>query len=98
MKKFLKGLFTEDNGNFSMIRFLSFLCVIVALVMSLIITIKVYYQQAVIINNTLIPLDVAYIAPMTFLILGILGLAFGAKVSQKYGEKSAEISSGDKQP
>jgi len=93
--KFLKGIFTEDNGNLSMVRLLSFLSVVVALAMALIITIKVYYQQPVVINNTVIPLDVAYIAPMTFMILGILGLAFGAKVSQKWGEKSAELSSGE---
>ena len=78
-----------------MVRLLSFLSVVVALAMALIITIKVYYQQPVVINNTVIPLDVAYIAPMTFMILGILGLAFGAKVSQKWGEKSAELSSGE---
>ena len=87
----MKEFFTEDNGRLSWTRLAGTACLIVALFMSVMITFKVYYSQPIIINDAPIPADIAYIAPMTFLILGIIGFAFGAKVSSKWAEKSGEM-------
>lgn len=92
MGKMIKGFFTEDNGNWSMVRLLTFLCVVVALILALITGLKMYYQNPTVLNNTVIQPDTAYIGAMTFLILSILGLAFGAKVSQKFGEHAIDQS------
>ena len=90
----IKGFFTEDNGNWSMVRLLTFLCGIVGLFLSIVTTLKMYYQQPIILNNTVIQPDIAYIGAMTFLIMSILGLGLGAKVAQKFTEqKNSEIDS-----
>lgn len=87
----MKEFWTENDGRLSWTRLAGTACLIVALFMSVMITFKVYYSQPLIFNGTIIPPDIAYIAPMTFLILGIVGFAFGAKVSSKWAEKSGEI-------
>lgn len=87
----MKQFFTENDGRLSWTRLAGSVSLLVALFMAVMITLKVYYSEPIVIGTTVIPPDVAYIAPMTFLILGIIGFAFGAKVSQKWAEKSGEI-------
>jgi len=87
----MREFFTENDGRLSWTRLAGTVCLLVSLFMAVLITIKVFNSEPMIIGETVIPPDIAYIAPMTFLILGILGFAFGAKVSQKWAEKSGEI-------
>ncbi len=95
MKKFWQEIFQESSGSYSMVRVLSFLCVVVALVIAMITAVKVYYSQPIILGETVVPHDISYVAALSFLVMGLLGFGLGAKVTQKWGERDASIEPGN---
>jgi hypothetical protein len=82
----LLEFFKEPSGKLSMIRLLSFLCVIIGLFLAVLTGIKVYFMQPIIIGTSVIPIDTAFITAMTFLSTGLITVGMGIKTTQKWRE------------
>lgn len=79
--------FKDSEGKLSMIRLLSFLCVIIGLFLAVLTGIKVYNMQPVTAGGTVIPIDTGFITAMTFLIIGLITVGMGIKTTQKWKEQ-----------
>jgi hypothetical protein len=79
--------FKDAAGKFSMIRLLSFLCVIVGLFLAVLVGFKVYFMQPLVIGETVNPMDTEFVSAMTFLIIGLITIGMGIKATQKWREQ-----------
>jgi hypothetical protein len=82
----LLEFFKDPSGKLSMIRLLSFLCVIIGLFLAVLTGFKVYYMQPMVIGSSVIPIDTAFITAMTFLSTGLITVGMGIKTTQKWRE------------
>ena len=82
MKEFFK-----ENGHYSMIRLLSFIAVVSAVMVCAVILILSVNTKPVILNNAFIPADVTVIRELIYLLGTLLVFAFGGKAVQKYAER-----------
>ncbi len=88
----LLEFFKDPSGKLSMIRLLSFMCVIVGLFLAVLTGFKVYYMQPVVIGSSVIPIDTAYITAMTFFSTGLITVGMGIKTAQKWKEHECTTS------
>ena len=86
MKEFFK-----ENGHYSMIRLLSFIAIITAVIVCAEILILSINTKPVILNNTFIPADVTVIRELIYLLGTLLLFAFGGKAVQKFAERENNI-------
>jgi hypothetical protein len=86
MKEFFK-----ENGHFSMIRLLSFIVIVAAVIVCAVILILSVQAKPIILNNTFIPADVTVIRELIYLLGTMLVFAFGGKAVQKYAERENNI-------
>lgn len=80
--------FFSENSNASMVRLLSFMIVVVALLVQCIVMYLGLTVHGQFINNVWIPADTNVMEILTYASYGLLGLGLGSKVAQKFGEKS----------
>ncbi len=85
----LLEFFKDATGKLSMIRLLSFLCVVTGLGLAVLTGIKVYYLQPVTMGLTLMPIDTGFVSAMTFLIIGLITIGMGIKTTQKWKEQES---------
>jgi len=85
----LLEFFKDSSGKLSMIRLLSFLCVVTGLGLAVLTGIKVYYLQPVTMGLTLMPIDTGFVSAMTFLIIGLITIGMGIKTTQKWKEQES---------
>jgi thiosulfate reductase cytochrome b subunit len=90
--------FKDTAGKLSMIRLLSFLCVLTGLFLAVLTGLKVYYMQPVHTGSDTIPIDTGFITSMTFLIIGLITVGMGIKTTQKWKEQelATENTNGEK--
>jgi predicted transporter len=90
--------FKDASGKLSMIRLLSFLCVITGLFLAVLTGLKVYNMQPVNTGSVTIPIDTGFISAMTFLIIGLITVGMGIKTTQKWKEQelTTENTNGEK--
>src|SRR5512143_3982023 len=79
--------FKDPEGKLSMIRLLSFLCVIVGLFLAVLTGIKVYNMQPAAAGGAVITIETGFITAMTFLIIGLITVGMGIKTTQKWKEQ-----------
>lgn len=79
--------FKDPAGKLSMIRLLSFLCVVTGLFLAVLTGLKVYNMQPVSGGNVIVPIDTGFITAMTFLIIGLITVGMGIKTTQKWKEQ-----------
>ena len=79
--------FKDPAGKLSMIRLLSFLCVLTGLFLAVLTGIKVYNMQPAASGTVIIPIDTNFITAMTFLIIGLITVGMGIKTTQKWKEQ-----------
>ncbi len=83
----ISEFFKDSEGKLSMIRLLSFLCVLAGLFLAVLTGIKVYNMQPVTVGTAVIPIDTGFITAMTFLIIGLITVGMGIKTTQKWKEQ-----------
>jgi hypothetical protein len=79
--------FKDPAGKLSMIRLLSFLCVVTGLFLAVLTGLKVYYMQPVPNGTVIMPIDTGFITAMTFLVIGLITVGMGIKTTQKWKEQ-----------
>jgi predicted transporter len=89
----LLEFFKDAAGKLSMIRLLSFLCVVTGLVLAILTGIKVYHMQPLAIGSSVIPIDTGFVSAMTFLIIGLITVGMGIKTTQKWKEQESSTES-----
>ena len=82
----MKQFFKDSKNKYSMVRLVTFLCVITGLALALATGWKMYHLEAVIVNGVYIQPDTSFISAMTFLVIAVISLGMGAKISQKWKE------------
>lgn len=82
-----KDFFVETT-NASMTRLLSFMIVSAALIVQIVVLYLALTTHGQMINNVWIPADTGIIEVLNYSSFGLLGFGLGAKVVQKFGEKS----------
>jgi hypothetical protein len=82
-----KDFFSETSAA-SMTRLLSFVIVSAAMLIQLTVMYLAITTKGQVINNVYIPVDTGMVEVLNYSTLGLLSLGLGAKVAQKYGEKS----------
>lgn len=87
--------FFKENGHYSMIRLLSFIVIITAVIVCAVILIISLYVRPVIFNSTYLPPDVTVIRELIYLVGTLLVFSFGGKAVQKYAERENNISAGN---
>lgn len=90
----LLEFFKDPAGKLSMIRLLSFLCVIIGLFLAVLTGVKVYFMQPIVIGTSVIPIDTTFITAMTFLSTGLITVGMGIKTTQKWREQECTTSEG----
>jgi len=79
--------FKDPAGKLSMIRLLSFMCVVTGLFLAVLTGLKVYSMQPEASGTVIIPIDTGFITAMTFLIVGLITVGMGIKTTQKWKEQ-----------
>lgn len=87
----LSGIFKEDNSDFSMMRFVTFILVMAAIAITIVICILAFNTGAITNNGVLIPADTSIIRELTWLVGALLGFAIGGKATQKFAERETNI-------
>jgi len=85
----LLEFFKDSSGKLSMIRLLSFLCVVTGLGLAVLTGIKVYYLQPLTMGASVFPIDTGFVSAMTFLIIGLITVGMGIKTTQKWKEQES---------
>jgi hypothetical protein len=80
--------FFAETTTASMIRLTSFILVCLAVVIQLVACYIALNTHGIVINNVFIPADTNLLDTLNYSTFGILGLALGSKVIQKFGEKN----------
>jgi hypothetical protein len=87
IKDSFSGIFKEDHSDFSMIRFVTFILVMAAIALCLVIAVLSFNTGAIINNGVMLPADTSIIRELTWLVGVLLGFAIGGKATQKWAER-----------
>lgn len=91
MKSFLTGILKESNSDYSMVRAVTLVCLILVVIVTAVILYLAVIAQPVILgvapNQSVIPADTKVIDTLIYLDLGLLTLSTGIKAFQKFAER-----------
>lgn len=88
----MKQFFKDGKNKYSMVRLVAFMCTVTGLTLALITGYKMLRLETMNVNGVIIPPDTSFISAMTFLVIAVISLGIGAKVSQKWKESEYESS------
>jgi len=88
---FLKQIFEDNSGGFSMQRTGTAVCLIVFIIVAIVILIIALTLQPVVIGQSVVPADTKVIDSLVYFALGILAFGLGVKAVQRFGEKESQV-------
>lgn len=91
MKNFLTGIFKETGADYSMMRFVTFICLFLVIILTVCIIYLSALAHPLIIgiapSQTVIPAETRVIDTLIYFALGLLTIGTGAKAFQKFAER-----------
>lgn len=82
----MKQFFKDSRNKYSMVRLIAFMCAVTGLILALVTGWKMFNLETVNVNGVIVQPDTSFISAMTFLVIAVISLGIGAKVSQKWKE------------